>query len=161
MFGFDKKKVELVAPCAGQSVALEQINDPVFSQKMLGDGVAIVPEAADELIIAAPATGTVKQLFKSLHAFVICTEEGLDILVHIGMDTVALKGEGFTALAAKGDKVTAGTGIVKVNAAHLRSKDVDLTTPIVMSEKKQVASVDVARPGPVRAGAKLAVVTLA
>lgn len=104
MFGFSKKEVKIYSPVKGKIVNLEAVPDDMFSKKMLGDGVAL--ELEDD-IICAPQDGCIKVLFPSKHAFVIETKEGIEILVHIGLDTVNLQGEGFEAIAKVEDNVKA------------------------------------------------------
>lgn len=164
MFGFGKKStsvsVDLQAPFAGEVVEVTEVPDPVFAGKMLGEGFAVIPLAdAPSVTVCAPAAGHLGTLFKTGHAFAVTTAEGLDILVHIGLDTVELKGEGFTALAAQGDEVTAGQPIIEVDLALLREKGKNPITPVVMSNKKQVAGVEVTTGG-TDAGVAVATVTL-
>ncbi|MCS4490273.1 PTS glucose transporter subunit IIA [Corynebacterium sp. ES2794-CONJ1] len=142
MFGFGKKKVKLSAPFSGAVIPIDQVPDAVFAGGMLGEGFAVVPDENIETFeVLSPVTGTIATLFKTLHAFALKTDEGLEVLVHIGLDTVELKGEGFSQLAAKGDKVTAGQPIIRVDAAAVRAAGKDLVTPVVMTNKKQVKSV--------------------
>lgn len=144
MFGLGKKKVEFHPVFAGTVVPVTKVPDPVFSQGMLGEGYAVVPPVeADELVVCAPTDGTVAKIFKTLHAFTMHVDSGVDLLVHIGLDTVDLRGEGFAALVEKGAQVTAGTPIMRVDAAALRAAGKDLITPVVFTEKVQVKSVGV------------------
>ncbi|QJC22417.1 PTS sugar transporter subunit IIA [Arcanobacterium buesumense] len=144
MFGLGKKKVEFYPVFAGTVVPITEIPDPVFSQGMLGEGYAIVPDdQADELIVCAPIDGTVSKIFKTLHAFTMHVESGVDLLVHIGLDTVELHGEGFTALVDKGSVVKAGTPVMRLDAKALRAAGKNLITPVVFTQKVQVKSVDV------------------
>lgn len=132
LFG-KKKTTELVSPINGRQIPLEQVNDQVFSQKMVGDGIAIIPEDSPEFTVTAPVAGTISALFETLHAIGITTDEGLELLIHIGMDTVELGGLGFEALIKQGDKVTAGQTLLKVDHRLLTEKGIDLTTPIIIS----------------------------
>ena len=103
MFGFSKKKVnELKATQTGELVDIATLPDPVFAEKMLGDGFAIKP--SDDKIYS-PASGTVIEVQDSLHAYGIETPDGLQLLIHIGINTVELNGEGFTTSIKKGDKI--------------------------------------------------------
>ena len=118
MFQFFKKKpdlektgLELTAMTDGRCIPLEEVNDPVFSGKALGDGIAIVPE---DCVIAAPCDGTVSMLAETLHAFGMTRDDGLELMVHIGIDTVALKGEGFEALVSQGDQVKKGEPLIRL-----------------------------------------------
>ncbi|OFT52715.1 PTS N-acetylmuramic acid transporter subunit IIBC [Corynebacterium sp. HMSC06D04] len=143
----DAAGVDVRAPFAGDVVELAQVPDASFAQGMVGEGFAVMPDAVDAFDVCAPVDGTITMVFKTRHAFGMKTADGLDLLIHIGIDTVELKGEGFTALAKKGDTVTAGTPIIAVEAQKLRERGVNLITPVVCPTAKQVAGVDIAREG--------------
>lgn len=144
MFGFFKKKTKdkneinetqkkeysLVAIANGQVLPLSEVPDPVFAQKMAGDGVAIQP-ASD--IIVAPCDGELSLVFETKHAFALTLENGIELLVHIGLDTVSLNGEGFEQLAQAGEKVTAGTPIIKIDRDFITSKGLKLITPVLIT----------------------------
>lgn len=136
MFQFFKKKpdlektgLELTAMTDGRCIPLEEVNDPVFSGKALGDGIAIVPE---DCVIAAPCDGTVSMLAETLHAFGMTRDDGLELMVHIGIDTVALKGEGFEALVSQGDQVKKGESLIRFDAAFMEKKGIDMTTMLIL-----------------------------
>lgn len=150
--GGDAVDVDVRAPFAGDVVALSQVPDASFAQGMVGEGFAVMPDAVDAFDVCAPVDGTITMVFKTRHAFGMKTADGLDLLIHIGIDTVELKGEGFTALAKKGDTVTAGTPIIAVEAQKLRERGVNLITPVVCPTAKQVAGVDIAREGHTQPG---------
>lgn len=138
--------VELSKPTVGSVTALENVSDEAFASKSIGDGFALVPvETAAVFDICAPASGQLDMVFKTNHAFSITTATGLEVLVHIGFDTVKLKGEGFTRLVEAGQPVEAGQLTIRVDAKTLRAKGVDLTTAVVMPTKKQVESVQFAQ----------------
>lgn len=148
----DDADVDVRAPFAGDVVELSQVPDASFAQGMVGEGFAVMPDAVDAFDVCAPVDGTITMVFKTRHAFGMKTADGLDLLIHIGIDTVELKGEGFTALAKKGDTVTAGTPIIAVEAQKLRERGVNLITPVVCPTAQQVAGVDIAREGHVLPG---------
>lgn len=148
----DAADVDVRAPFAGDVVELSQVPDASFAQGMVGEGFAVMPDAVDAFDVCAPVDGTITMVFKTRHAFGMKTADGLDLLIHIGIDTVELKGEGFTALAKKGDTVTAGTPIIAVEASKLRERGVNLITPVVCPTAKQVAGVDIAREGHTQPG---------
>lgn len=131
MFSMFKKKagVELAAVADGHCIPLEEVNDPVFSGKALGDGVAIVPE---DSVITAPCDGKLSMLADTLHAFGMTREDGLELMVHIGIDTVALGGEGFEALLPAGSDVKKGAPVVRFNAALMQEKGIDMTTMLIL-----------------------------
>lgn len=131
MFSFKKKSIEIKAPVKGKIVNIEAVSDPVFSQKMMGDGVAIQYAGGD---VYAPVSGVISALIlPSMHAFGIRTDDGADILVHVGLETVNLKGEGFSLIRAQGDRVEAGDKILAIDYDLLKSKAMDLITPIILT----------------------------
>lgn len=143
MFGFGKKKIEFVAPFAGTVVPVSEVPDPMFAGKMLGDGYAVIPhDDADQLAVVAPADGTLVKVFKTGHAFSMKTAEGVEVLVHIGLETVELKGQGFTILQESGS-VTAGTPLVEVDLAAVREAGLNPITIVVFTKKGQIADVAV------------------
>lgn len=139
--------VELHAPFEGTVVPLSEVPDESFAQGMVGEGFAVIPTVIDAFDVCAPVDGTITMVFKTGHAFGMRTEEGLDLLIHIGIDTVELKGEGFTKLAAKGDVVRAGAPIIAVESEKLRERGINLITPVVCPTGKQIAGVDIEHEG--------------
>jgi len=134
MFKFFNKKqksdLKLIAPATGKVIDLSEVPDPVFAQKMVGDGVAI--DVAGDTIVA-PADGTLTLVFKTKHAFALTLNNGIELLVHIGLDTVSLDGEGFEQLAQEGTFVKAGTPIIKINRDFILEKGFSLITPILVT----------------------------
>lgn len=125
---FKKKKKEIYCPVNGEVLAIEAVSDPVFASKAMGDGFAVEPTDG---AIYSPVAGKVTSVFPTKHAIGLVTEDGLEVLVHIGIDTVALNGDGFDILVAEGADVTADTQLAKVDLAHLR-KEQKLTTTMVI-----------------------------
>ena len=101
----------LLAPFSGKTVELASVPDPVFAEKLTGDGLAI--ELSSDTVLA-PCDGVISLFFDTKHAFAITTDDGIQILVHVGLDSIILNGEGLTALKKSGDRVKAGTPIIKV-----------------------------------------------
>lgn len=140
MFGFLKRKArEIKAPVDGQVVALESVDDEVFSQKLVGDGVAIIPMSN---VFTAPIDGIVSKIFPSNHAYSIKNTKDLEVMVHIGLDTVALGGKGFERLANEGDEVKAGDAIIRVDLAYLREHAKDIMTPVIISDESDVKNIE-------------------
>lgn len=137
MFGLFNKPLTIKAPANGQCVDLEEVPDEVFSKKMMGDGVAIRP--SDGLFVA-PADGDLTMLFRTGHAYGMVLANKVEILVHIGIDTVELQGEGFTLLAEQGQTVKAGTPIVRVDLELLRAKGYDPITPMIVTSPDTTAA---------------------
>lgn len=130
MFGFFKKDLKLVAPVDGKTIDLTQVPDEVFAGKMAGDGLAIEPSGDT---VVAPADGELTLVFKTNHAFAMTLSNGVELLVHIGIDTVSLNGEGFERLAEQGTKVKAGTPIIKIDREFIKSKGLSLATPVLIT----------------------------
>src|SRR5699024_5863394 len=116
---------DIIAIADGKMIELDDVNDETFSSKALGDGVAF---ELNSDFITAPANGKLTAMFPTGHAFGITTNEGVELLVHIGIDTVNLKGEYFDVLAKQGDTVRAGAPIVKIDREAIIAKGYDLTT---------------------------------
>lgn len=147
MFGFGKKKkqVSVLAPFGGAVVPVTEVPDQVFNQRMLGDGFAIVPPAdAGVVEVLAPVSGTVKKLFGTKHAVALVTDGGVEVLVHLGLETVELGGEGFEALTETGAQVEAGQPLLRMDVASIRAAGRDPITPVVFTKTGQIASVDIA-----------------
>lgn len=131
-----KTQVEIVsAPMSGKVVKLSDIKDQAFASGTLGEGVAIAPTSGQ---VVAPVSGTVTVLFNTLHAIGITSDTGVEVLIHIGMDTVNLNGEGFTAHVKQGDKVVKGQPLVDVDLDLLNSKGYSVDTPVVITNSKDL-----------------------
>ena len=135
MFRFWSKKREklpdssMAAVVSGDMIPIEETKDAVFSQKMLGDGIAILPKS--EWIV----DGTVSMVYPTLHALGIINEDGLEILIHIGIDTVALNGEGFQCYVRQGQKVKTGDKLMRFDKKVMEKKKADLTTMMIRTPK--------------------------
>lgn len=125
----DTKEVVILSPITGKSVALEQVPDPVFSQKIIGDGMAVIPEDGK---ILSPVTGEVASVADTLHAFGFRTDDGVELLVHVGLETVALKGECFKVHVKAGDRVKAGDLVAEVDLAFLKERNINPITPVLI-----------------------------
>ena len=134
----------LIAPFSGRIVELDQVPDPVFSERMTGDGLAILAED-DEVL--APCDGTISLFFDTKHAFALTTEYGIQILVHFGLDTVILNGQGITALHHPGEHVTAGTPVIRVDFELLVKKGINLNSPLLIVNYDRVKELRLKPPG--------------
>lgn len=133
----------VLSPFSGRVVRIEDVPDEVFAQRVVGDGVAVVPT---EGTVVAPVGGRIEKLFEGGHAFAIQDAQGLQILVHVGLDTVHLKGEGFTEFAKQGDDIAAGDHIVSVDLEVMDERGIDMSSPVVVisgQEVRVVATSDV------------------
>lgn len=142
----------LVSPMTGRVISLAQVPDDAFSRSLMGPGIGIVPDS-DVPTVVAPCAGSVEKVFPGGHALVIKCADGSQILLHIGLDTVHLKGEGFTLLIAEGASVSPGEPLVKVDWMLLAQKKVDATTVVTsMAQGVQQGAWRFIEPGPVTAG---------
>lgn len=132
------KTFKLVAPITGKTLPLSETPDPVFAQKMAGDGLAMEPTGD---VVVAPADGELTLVFNTKHAFAITLENGVELLVHIGIETVSLNGEGFEQLAEQGTKVKAGDPIIKIDREFIKSKGLPLTTPVLITNVDKLKSI--------------------
>lgn len=126
--------VRLGRPMQGEVVPLSEVPDPTFAQGILGSGIAIEPSSG---LVVAPAAGTVQLVFETRHAVALVLEDGTELLIHVGLDTVTMKGEGFTALVEVGDKVVAGTPLLDVDLAAVRAAGHPTVTPIIVMGDKE------------------------
>lgn len=148
----EKKKLDICSPLSGRVVPLDEVNDEVFSQRVLGDGCAIIPDEPTELL--SPIDGVVTSVSSTNHAYSVEAEDKTQVLVHFGLETVALKGEGFTPTVKVGDKVKKGDKLCKIDLKLLKEKNIDLTTPVIITDNpggKNLLPVE----GSVKAGASL------
>lgn len=127
--------IALASPFTGKVVPLEEVADDVFSQRVMGDGVAVLPS---EGRVVAPVAGTVGKLFEGGHGFAIETPEGLQVLVHVGLETVHLEGDGFTVKTNEGDEVAAGDEMVTVDLDRMREFGIDMVSPVVVISGQDV-----------------------
>ena len=135
---------EVYSVADGEVIALEQVKDPVFSQKMMGDGFAVEPENGN---IVSPVSGTVSSIFPTKHALGLVTEAGLEVLVHIGLDTVSLEGKPFTVHVAEGQKVAAGDLLVTADLDAIRAAGRETSTIVVFTNGDVIKSVNLEQTG--------------
>jgi len=128
----------VLAPVEGRAVALGDVPDPVFSQGMVGYGAAVDPPRA-VVDAVAPVSGRVLKLLP--HAYIIMTADNVGILVHLGLDTVALKGEGFTAHVAEGDTVTAGQRVITYDVPSVVAAGLNPIVPVVVMDEREPGNV--------------------
>ena len=130
----------LLAAASGEVIDIADVPDPVFCEKMLGEGYAIKPREGD---IFSPVSGTVIDVADTFHAYSIASDDGLEILVHIGIDTVSMGGEGFSPLVSKGEKVGAGSKIALVNLQLIESRGLATHIPVVITNSDRLKKIKV------------------
>ncbi|GCD84192.1 PTS system glucose-specific EIIA component [Parageobacillus thermoglucosidasius] len=126
----ETRAVEIHSPLDGEAIPLEEVPDPVFAQKMMGDGLAIIPKNGK---VVSPINGKVVQIFPTKHAVGLVSEEGLEILIHIGLETVELNGEGFEVEVNAGETVKVGDPLINVDLDYLEQKHKEIVTPIIIT----------------------------
>ncbi|MEN6485573.1 MAG: glucose PTS transporter subunit IIA, partial [Syntrophobacteraceae bacterium] len=131
------RRIALKAPLSGILVPLEKVPDPVFSQKMVGEGIALDPV---NQTLSAPCDGRVVMFHPAAHALTLATEEGIEVLMHVGLDTVSLRGEGFTPRVKNGDRVKAGDPLLDFDADFIATHAKSLMSMIVVTNSERVAA---------------------
>ena len=149
------QEVVLTAPLNGTVVALEDVPDPVFSSGAVGKGAGIEPSDGASIKVVAPADGSVVVAPSSGHAYGLALDNGLEILIHVGIDTVNLEGKGFDVKVGKGDRVKAGQTLVVVDRAVIEEAGYKLVTPVLVTNYMNFAEVEVIASGDIETGADL------
>ncbi len=134
---FSKKEKTLLAVADGRAVPLSDVPDDAFASGILGVGVGIIPSAGT---ISAPVGGRIETVSETRHAYTILSEDGLDILVHIGIDTVTLGGEGFLPMVKPGDRVRAGDVIARVDLELLQKRGLPTIIPVLITNPERITS---------------------
>ena len=140
MFNFKKKKQnQIFAAMNGEIVDIEKVPDEAFAQKMLGDGVAISPSDGN---VYSPVDGVVEDVTQTLHAYCIRSDDGLDVLIHVGINTVELKGEGFDVKVKAGDTVKKGDLLAKADLSLIKEKGYETYTPILITNMHVIKDIN-------------------
>lgn len=149
MTGNSGKQLKLFAPVSGKTVAIENVPDPVFADKMVGDGISVDPTTS---VLVAPCAGVVANIHSAHHALTISTPEGADVLMHIGLETVMLKGKGFDVKVHEGQSVETGTPLIEFDADFVAANAKSLLTEIVITNTDRVSNLQAEAGKEVRAG---------
>ena len=123
------KDVIIKIPISGYLIDIEDVPDATFSEKMLGNGIAILPDSGE---VYAPFDAVVEQLFETNHAILLCGDNDVRVLIHIGLDTVNLQGKGFESFIKEGDKVKSGDLLIKADLEFIKENNYNTITPIVV-----------------------------
>ena len=143
---------DILAPMSGSVIALDQVPDSTFASGLLGNGVAIIPAVGK---VIAPFTGEVASLFQTKHAIGLQSDSGIELLIHVGIDTVKLDGVPFTAHVKEGDRVQAGDLLIEFDRQAILDAGYDLATPIIISNSDDYREIDTVAPSAVEAGQPL------
>ena len=152
MFGFGKKNIVINSPMDGRVISLSKVSDPVFSQGILGQGIAIKPISG---YVYAPCKATVEQMFETGHAVSLLTDEGVQLLIHVGIDTVKLKGRHYTIVKNSGEKVNKGDILMEFDAEAISEEGFDTVTPVVICNPDDFTKITFAEEGHIKAGEPL------
>ena len=159
MFNFFKKKETghiIGSPAKGKAVPLKEVNDPTFAEEMLGKGAAVIPEDGK---IYAPAAGEIGMVFETLHAVSMTTDFGAELLIHIGLDTVKMKEDGFTAHVKSGDHLKKSDLLLEVYLEKVQAAGDDIITPVIVCNTPDYASVKGIESAHVNAGDDLIIIS--
>ncbi len=137
---FFKKKSKIIATQNGECISIEKVPDPVFSDRLLGDGVCIIP-TSDE--VKSPVNGMVVQVFDTFHAYSILSDDGLELLIHIGLNTVSLKGKYFKPFVKSGDRVKVGDILCTADISKIKAEGYPIYTPIVITNSDTLKSLGI------------------
>lgn len=154
-----QKTIALTSPLAGQVVLLADVPDQVFAGEMMGQGIAIQPKMQEQTLVA-PVSGEIISVFPTKHAITLKTSDGIELLIHIGLDTVELEGQGFTAQVHDGDHVKTGDPLLTVDFPSIDQAGYAIVTPLVVTNSAIVQSFDRVAAGEVEPGEALLMMTV-
>ncbi|WP_027062966.1 PTS sugar transporter subunit IIA [Mesoplasma seiffertii] len=153
LFSKKKKQIEVFAPVDGEIISLDLVEDEVFQERMMGDGFAVIPANG---VFVAPIDGQLVTVFPTKHAYGIKNDSGIELLIHIGLDTVTLEGKGFSSKVEQGQKVKVGDELVKVNLKEVTAAVPSIKTPVVFTNTNG-KTIEVVKFGKVKKGDLVAV----
>lgn len=149
IFGTKEERMQIAAPVAGKLVPLSEVSDPTFSEEILGQGAAVIPS---ENQFFSPVDGTVTTVFPTGHAVALTSADGVEILLHIGLDTVKLNGKHFTIYAEEGQQVKKGDLLLEADLEQIKSEGYDIITPVVICNTEEFSEIAMAKGGQVTVG---------
>ncbi len=154
MFGLFKKTTKFYAPLTGKVVDLSQVPDEAFSDHIIGNGAAIMPDFDVDGYgtVVTPVAGVVEMIFRTNHAFGMKMADGTELIVHIGVDTVKLNGECFERLLEEGSQVEAGVPVIKVNFKAIAEKEIPIVTPLIITSPTEESDFEISIGSTVVAG---------
>ncbi|ASQ29321.1 PTS glucose transporter subunit IIA [Borrelia miyamotoi] len=131
--------LDLMAPVSGKVISIDGVPDEAFAEKIVGDGIAIMPTGSE---LVSPCDGNIGKIFKTNHAFSLETKEGVEIFVHFGINTLNLNGKGFTRVAEEGMSVKQGDVIIRLDLEYLKAHAESVVTPVVIANSDEVSSIE-------------------
>lgn len=137
------------APTAGKLVSIKEVSDPTFSEEVLGKGAAIIPLDGK---FYAPVDGTISTIFPTGHAAAITSSEGVEVLIHIGLDTVKLEGKHFTIHAEEGQEIKKGELLLEADLDQIKAEGYDIITPVIICNSDEYSEIQMMEPGDVTQG---------
>ena len=152
MFKLGKKSILISSPTDGMVMSLSKVGDPVFSQGILGPGVAVKPDSG---YMKAPCKATIEQMFETGHAASLLTDSGVQLLIHVGIGTVNLKGRHYRIVKNSGEKVDKGDILVEFDREAINAEGFDTVTPIIICNPDDFESISFAKDGPIKVGEAL------
>lgn len=156
LFRKKENKCVIGSPVKGKAISLKEVSDPTFAEEILGKGAAVIPS---EGRIYAPADGEIGMVFETLHAVSMTTDSGAEVLIHVGLDTVQMNGEGFTGHVKAGDHVKKGDLLLEVDLEKVKAAGYDTVTPVLICNTPDYESVEGAGSGDVNAGDDLIIIS--
>lgn len=153
--GIGSKDIVIAAPVAGECVPVSEVSDPTFGEEILGKGVAIKPTGGR---VVSPVDGTIETMFDTGHAVSINSDSGVEVLVHVGLDTINLKGKHYTIHKKSGESVKKGDLLIEFDAEAIKAEGYDIITPVVICNSGDFATF-VTSPGTVAEGAAIITMT--
>lgn len=136
---FGKGSIEVGAPVAGKCMPIKEVSDPTFGEEILGKGIAMIPS---ENKFYAPADGTVTTVFPTGHAVAVTSEDGVEILIHVGLDTVKLDGKYYTKYVTENQKVLKGDLLIEADLEQIKAEGYDIITPVVICNSDEFAEIE-------------------
>jgi len=152
VFGIKAKKIIIPSPLDGNVIKISKLSDPVFSDDVLGKGIAIMPESQE---IVSPTDALVTMMFDTGHAVSLETDSGVELLIHVGIDTVKLKGAHYTICKNTDDKVKTGDTLMTFDAEAISAEGYEVVTPVVVCNPDNFKSISFAPEGPIKEGEPL------
>jgi glucose-specific phosphotransferase system IIA component len=149
----ENKNMEVIySPMEGKAVPLKEVSDPVFAEGMLGKGIAIEPETGS---VVSPINGSVAAVFPTKHAIGLVSDAGVEVLIHVGLDTVQLEGKFYTAHVAVGDKVQVGDLMLEFDIEGIKEAGYQIVTPVIVNNTDRFTDIEPQKTGEIKFGDEL------